>query len=58
MGLMNDDLWDVSQQGTTKLHINWGGYWVPLKLSIDLDEAHRSDHMVTVDKPLPAWGKN
>ena len=56
-GLMVDDLWDVSQQGTTELHVNWGGYRVPLKLPIDPDEAHHSDHMVIVDKPLPAWGK-
>jgi hypothetical protein len=25
---------------------------------MDLDEAHRSDHVVTVDMPLPAWGEN
>ena len=34
-----------------------GVYRVPLELPIDLDEAHRSDSMITVDKPLPAWGE-
>ena len=31
---------------------------VPLELPIDPNETHRSDHVVMVDKPLPAWGKN
>ena len=53
-----NDLWDVSRRGTTKLHVDWGGYRVPLELTIDLDEAHRSDHVVTVDEPLPMWGEN
>jgi hypothetical protein len=34
-----------------------GGYQVPLGLPIDPDEAHRSDRVVTVDMPLPAWGE-
>ena len=54
---MADNLWDVSRCGTAELHVDWGGYRVPLKLPIDPDEAHRSDRMVTVDMPLPAWGK-
>jgi hypothetical protein len=29
-----------------------------LELPIDPDEAHRSDHVVTMDMPLPTWGKN
>jgi hypothetical protein len=44
-------------QGIAKLHVDWGGYWVPLGLPIDPDEAHRSDHVVMVDMPLPAWGE-
>jgi hypothetical protein len=28
-----------------------------LGLPIDHDEAHHSDHVVTVDMPLPAWGE-
>ena len=28
-----------------------------LKLPIDLNEAHHSDHVVTVDEPRPAWGE-
>jgi hypothetical protein len=28
-----------------------------LELPIDPDEAHRSDCVVTVDMPLPAWGE-
>ena len=56
-GLTADDLWDVSQKGIGKLHIDWEGYWVPLGLPIDPDEAHRSDRVVTVDNPLPVWGK-
>jgi hypothetical protein len=47
-GLTTDDLWDV----------DWGGYRVPLELPFDPDEAHHSDHVLTVDMPLPAWGKN
>ena len=35
-----------------------GGYWVPLELPIDPDEAHHFGHMVMVDMPLPTWGKN
>ena len=31
---------------------------VPLKLPIDPNEAHRSDRVVTVDKPLPTWEEN
>ena len=54
---MANDLWDVSRRGTAELHIDWGEYWVPLKLPIDLDEAHRSDRMVMVNKPLPTWGE-
>ena len=30
---------------------------VSLELPIDPDEAHLSDHVVTVDMPLPVWGK-
>ena len=30
------------------------GYRVPLELPIDLNEAHRSDRVFMVDKPLPA----
>ena len=56
-GLMANDLWDISQRGTAKLHIDWGGNQVPLELPIYLDEAHRSDYVVIVDKPLPVWGK-
>ena len=55
---MANDLWDVSRRGTAKIHIDWGGYRVALKLPIDLDEAHHSDRVVKVDEPLPAWGKN
>jgi hypothetical protein len=55
---MANDLWDVSRQGITELHVDWGGYWVSLELPIDPDEAHRFDHMVMVDMPLPTWGKN
>ena len=55
--MTTDDLWDVSRRGTAELHVDWGGYRVPLELPIDPDEAHRSDHVVTVDMPLPAWGK-
>jgi hypothetical protein len=33
------------------------GYQVPLILPIDPDEAHRSDHVVTVDMPIPTWGE-
>ena len=58
MGLMADDLWDVSRRGTAELHVDWEGYRVPLELPIDLNEAHRSDHVVTVDEPLPVWGEN
>jgi hypothetical protein len=29
-----------------------------LNYPIDLNEVHHSDRVVTVDKPLPAWGKN
>jgi hypothetical protein len=43
--------------GTSKLHVDWGGYRVPLGLPIDPDEARRSDHVVTVDMPLPTWSK-
>ena len=57
MGSMANDLWDISRRGTTELHVDWGGYRVPLELPIDPDEAHRSNHMVTVDMPLPMWGK-
>ena len=57
MGLMANDLWDVSRRGIAKLHVDCGGYWVPLELPIDLNEAHRSNHVVMVDKPLPAWGE-
>ena len=28
-----------------------------LGLPVDPDEAHRSDHVVTVDMPLPMWGE-
>jgi hypothetical protein len=49
---MADDLWDA-----TKLHVDWGGYRVLLELPIYPDEAHRSNHVVTVDMPLSAWGK-
>ena len=52
-----DDLWDVSQRGTSKLHVNWGGYRVSLELPIDLDEAHRYDCVVMVDMHLSAWGE-
>ena len=58
MGLTTNDLWDVSQGGTAELHIDWGGYRVPLELPFDLTEAHCSDHVVTVDEPLPTWGEN
>ena len=34
-----------------------GGYRVLLKLAIDPDEAYSSDHVVTVDMPLPVWGE-
>ena len=37
--------------------MDWGGYWVSLGLPIEPDEAHLSDHVVTVDMPIPAWGK-
>jgi hypothetical protein len=57
-GLTADDLWDVSRRGIAELHIIWGGYQFPLELPIDPDEAHRSNHVVTVDKPLPVWGEN
>ena len=57
MGLTADDLWDVSRQGIDELHVNWGGYRVPLELPINPDEVHHSDRMVTVDKPLPMWGE-
>ena len=43
MGLMANDLRDVSRRGIAELHV---------------DEAHRSNHVVKVDKALPAWGKN
>ena len=43
--------------GIAELHVDWGGYRVSLRLPIDTDEAHRSDHVVTVDMPLPAWGE-
>ena len=36
MGLMADDLWDVSRRGTAELHVDWGGYRAPLELLIDL----------------------
>ena len=55
MGLTANDLWDVSRRGIAKLHIDWGGYRVLLKLPINPDEAHRSDRVVTVDMPLPMW---
>jgi hypothetical protein len=55
---MTDDLRDVSRQGIVELHVYWGGYRVPLELPIDPDEAHCSDHMVTVDMALPTWGEN
>ena len=32
-------------------------YRVPLELPIDPDEAHLFDRVVTVDMPLPTWGK-
>jgi hypothetical protein len=57
MRLTAYDLWDVSQCGTAELHINWGGYPVPLKLPIDPDEAHHSNHVVMVDMPFPTWGE-
>ena len=57
MGMMVDDLWDISQQGIAELHIDWGGYRVLLELPIDPDEAHRSDHVVTVGMLLPTWSK-
>jgi len=57
MHLTTDDLWDVSRRGIAKLHVDWGGYRVPLKLPIDPDEAHHSDCVATVDMPLPAWGE-
>ena len=40
-----------------ELHVNCGGYRVSLELPINPDEAHLSDRVVTVDMPLPAWGK-
>ena len=40
-----------------ELHVDCGAYRVPLELPIDSDEAHRSDHMVTVDMSLPTWGE-
>ena len=54
---MANDLWDISQQGTAELQVDWGGYRVPLELPIDPDEANRSDYMVMVDMPLPTWGE-
>ena len=39
MGLMADDLWDVSRRGTAELHVDWEGYRAPLELLIDPDEA-------------------
>ena len=44
-------------RGTTKLHVDWGGYQVLLGLPIDPNKVHRSDHVVIVDMPLPAWGE-
>jgi hypothetical protein len=44
--------------GTAELHVDWGGYQVLLELPFDLTEAHRSNHVVTVDEPLPTWAKN
>jgi hypothetical protein len=44
-------------RGIAELHVNWGGYQVPLRLPIDPDETHHFDHVVTVDMPLPAWGE-
>ena len=32
-------------------------YRVPLELPLDLDEAHSSDRVVTVNMPLPMWGE-
>ena len=55
--LTTDELWDVTQRGTTELHVDWGGYWLPLELPIDTDEAHRSDRVVMMDMPLPTWGE-
>jgi hypothetical protein len=55
--LTADDLWDVSRQGTNELHADWKVYRVPLELPINLDEADCSDRVVTVDMPLPTWGK-
>jgi hypothetical protein len=54
MSLTTDDLWDISRRGIAKLHVDYGGYRILLELPIDPDEAHRSNRMVTVDKPLPA----
>jgi hypothetical protein len=56
--LTADDLWDVSRRGTAELYIDWGGYRVSLELPIDPDEAYCSDRVVTVDMPLPVWGKS
>ena len=55
--MMVDDLWDISQRDIAKLHVDWGGYRVPLELPIDPDEVHRPDHVVPADMPLPAWGE-
>ena len=44
-------------RGTAELHVDWGGYRVSVGLTIDPDEAHRSNHVVTVDMPLPTWGE-
>ena len=56
-GLIANDLWtslDEVQQNSTSIG---GGYRVLLKLPINTDEAHRSDRVVIVDMPLPAWGE-
>ena len=57
MGLTANDLCDISQRAIAKLHVDWGGYRVLLRLPIDPDESHRFDHVVTVEMPLPMWGE-
>ena len=58
MGLTANDLWDASRRGIAELHVDYGGYRVPLKLPIDPNEVCRSDHVVTVDKASPRVGQN